>query len=272
MKNYLKLSLFSLVLGLVLTPLSIHASTPDLSLSAVGNNEVRVTVDNADSNYSVKLYYYPNNSSSATIADNSIGSTDSSGYLRVTLNADDYNIENGDDVYVSVNGIRSNTESWPVNNNNSNNYNNLSFSQVNVGLTLGQSQQVTIYGSGNFYLSSNINRNIASAYISGSTLNITGNTVGSTNLIICSSSRNDCGTVYVNVYASNSGYSTYPNYPTYYSNGYGNPSAGVYLSQVPSTGINPTLKMILFYIGLFGWSAFLSYLFLEWRKYKAMGL
>ena len=62
-------------------------------------------------------------------------------------------------------------------------------SQNSLSLTTGQSQTISISGSGNYYLSSNSNPGIATASISGNSLNITAlSSVGSTNISLCSSS------------------------------------------------------------------------------------
>ena len=56
--------------------------------------------------------------------------------------------------------------------------------------------------------------------------------------------------------------------PNNYSGVYGNPSAGVFLSQVPATGGVLNFKMVLFFLGLFSWSTFLSYIYLTRRALK----
>ena len=48
------------------------------------------------------------------------------------------------------------------------------------------------------------------------------------------------------------------------------PSSGIYLSQIPATGINPTTKLALFILGLSLWSAFGAYLILQRRKMAAL--
>lgn len=58
-------------------------------------------------------------------------------------------------------------------------------------------------------------------------------------------------------------------YTTTYSGNAGTPVAGVFLSQVPSTGISAkNIKMILFTIGLLMWSAFAAYIVNFKRKNK----
>ncbi len=78
---------------------------------------------------------------------------------------------------------------------------NISFSQTTVNMPAGQTQQVTMTGSGGYYISSNSNQAIASANINGPTLTIGGVSAGSTNINVCSTASNatTCGTVIVNV-------------------------------------------------------------------------
>lgn len=76
---------------------------------------------------------------------------------------------------------------------------NLSFSQNNVSLQQGQNVSISIYGSGNYYVSSGSNQNAFSASISGNSVNIYGLSSGSGNLTICQNYQNLCGTIYVSV-------------------------------------------------------------------------
>jgi hypothetical protein len=89
---------------------------------------------------------------------------------------------------------------------NGGNYNGqLTFSQTNVNLTLNQSTSVTVYNSSGYslYISNNSNANIASASVSGSTVNVTGNNSGSTTITICSNNYAQCGYLYVTVNGNN---------------------------------------------------------------------
>ncbi len=276
------------------------AAVPTLSLNSFNNNSVQVTV-NGDPNSSITLYYYSIGNSNVNNIGN-IGTTNSSGYFSTNLNNGSYNIPAGSNVYTVVNGQQSNQVNWPYNNNYNNNNNSISFSQNNISLNAGQGMTITIYGASSFYVSSNSNSNIVSSTLSGNALNLYGQNSGSATLTICSSNGNSsCGTLYVNVngnygngnyggynnnnngcYYSN-GYYNCPNNnsanysnpviytqtePSNYSGAYGSPSAGVFLSQVPATGGAVNLKMTLFFLGLFSWSAFLSYLYLSHRALK----
>ena len=82
---------------------------------------------------------------------------------------------------------------------------NLSLSQTNVAIGINQNVNVTVYGSGSYYISSNSNSNVATASVSGNTLNIYGRQNGATTISICQSGGySACVSVYVTV----SGYST----------------------------------------------------------------
>ncbi|HZS42664.1 MAG TPA: hypothetical protein VFA52_00375 [Candidatus Paceibacterota bacterium] len=191
-------------------------------------------------------------------------------------------------------------------------YNQVTFSQNNLSVNVGQGVQVSIYGSGSYYISNNSNPNAVSTNINGSVLNVYGNNSGSATITVCTNGGvSGCGTLYVNVvnngyygggtngcYYSNGYYNcpnnnyNYNNNGCYISNGYnicpnnynnngvvytqpttsgiyGTPSAGVFLNQVPATGAHLDLKVILFFSGLFMWSAFLAYLYFTHRKFKA---
>jgi len=75
---------------------------------------------------------------------------------------------------------------------------NLSLSQTNISLTTGQSASVSIYGTGNYYFSGNINPSVATVSISGSSLVIYGVNYGSTSFSVCQTGG-QCVTAYVTV-------------------------------------------------------------------------
>jgi len=101
-------------------------------------------------------------------------------------------------------------------------YGNLSLSQTNISLSVGQTSTVTAYNNygsyGTLYVSSNSNQYVATTTVTGNTVSIYGSSVGSTNIVICQS-YNVCGTVYVTVNGYGNG------------NGYNN-SSGLNLSNV----------------------------------------
>ncbi len=179
------------------------AMTPTLSLYSIGNRGIQITV-NGDPNLPVYLYYYPNNNGSITST--SLGSTNSSGYLSTTVDASAYNIGQNSSVYVTVDGIQSNTESWPYNNNGY--YGNIYLSQSSLYLNSGQSQSVSVSGgNGSYYISSNSNSGVASASISGNEINVYGYYSGNTTVTVCSNSSNSgCVTLYVTVNGNNVNY------------------------------------------------------------------
>jgi hypothetical protein len=79
------------------------------------------------------------------------------------------------------------------------------FSQNNVSVNTNQTTSVYLTGNGGYYVSNNSNSNLISASISGSTLVVTGVSVGSANVTVCQTGG-QCNTVYITV--SNSGVTT----------------------------------------------------------------
>jgi hypothetical protein len=71
-------------------------------------------------------------------------------------------------------------------------------SQSNVSLVVGQISTVTLYGNGNYYLSSNTGPSVASVTISGPSAIVSGLSSGSTNAAICESGGS-CATLVVTV-------------------------------------------------------------------------
>ena len=188
------------------------ASTPYLSVSNNGSNQVQVTVTNADPNSTINLYYNYSSSSNVYVAN--IGVTNSSGYFSTTLNQSSYSIPQNSYVYVTVNGQSSSAVMWPYNNNNSNN-GNVTLSQNSINLGINQSANVSIYGGNStYYVSSNTNYTVASAAVnSNNVLGVSSNGItGNTTITVCSYNNNGCATLYVSV-QSGSSY----NQPTYFS-------------------------------------------------------
>lgn len=207
-----KKGLFSGFLNLILVSIFTFgfagvalASTPNLSVSNNGNNQVQISVTNADPNSTINLYYNSGN----FVAN--IGTTNSSGYFSTTLNQNSYSIPQNSYVYVMVNGQNSSSVLWPY---NGNNYGNISLSQTSLTIAYNQSASVSIYGgNGSYYISSNSNSSIASASISGSTLNVSAysSIAGNTTITVCSYNTSGCATLYVYVQSG------YYNQPTYLS-------------------------------------------------------
>ena len=184
-------------------------------------------------------------------------------------------------LYVTVNGGGYNGQS-------------ISLSQNSVSVQVSQYQSVQIYGGGGYYISNNSNSSVVTATVNGSTLSVYGLMNGSATLNICSQQSNtSCASLYVTVYNSTGGYyyggnnyypynntgftygssgNTYYQQPTIIrSESYGNPVSGVYLSQIPATGLKFNLKVLLFMMGLVIWSAALAYFFLTSRTNKKLG-
>jgi hypothetical protein len=242
------LSVVSLAMALVFAT-QVSAMAPTLSITSANNGIMQVTVF-ADPNANVILDYY---SGGQLLGAGLIGQTNYSGYFTGTLNANAYAIPGGAQVIVMVNGLQSLPVAWPAVTNYNNGcvyncppvYNNNQNTQVtlsvsNLNLTIGQTQTVTInnnslynnnyYGAGQYYVSNTGNNSVLNASVSGSTLTLYGQSVGSTTLNICSNNtggygytsyNNGCATLYVTI-TGDTGYNyNYPynyNTPTYPQN------------------------------------------------------
>lgn len=171
------------------------------SLSLTSGQSQSVTVYNSGS-YSYGNFYISSNSSpyvaSATISGNQVnvyGSQSGSTTLSICQNSGNGGCAS---LYVTVNG------------NNGCTYNcgngNLSLSQSSVSLNSGQSATVNVYSNnygGNIYISSNSNPSAATATVNGSSIYVTGQNTGASNIQICQSGNFNCATLYVNVNANN---------------------------------------------------------------------
>ncbi len=89
----------------------------------------------------------------------------------------------------------------------------ISLSPSSLSLNSGASSTVTINGNGGYYISSNPNSNIVSAYISGSTVSVSAISYGSDTISICQTGG-QCASLYVTV--GNGGTNYYP--PPVYNN------------------------------------------------------
>ena len=72
------------------------------------------------------------------------------------------------------------------------------FSQNNLSLNVGQQTVVNISGTGNFYMANNTYANVATVTISGSSVTVTANSAGNSNISICQNGGL-CATLYVTV-------------------------------------------------------------------------
>lgn len=183
----------------------VLAGAPMLRIVGEGNSNVRLTVESADSYSSINLYQKSSNTSLWTVISN-IGQTDSNG-LYSTLLGVDASIASSIDYYVLVNGISSNIQTYTPYGGcgYSCGTGQISFSQTNVTLSPNQNLTLSIYGGySSYYLSGNSNSSVASASVSGSSLQIYAYNSGSTQLTACAN-NNGCGSVYVTV-TGQSGY------------------------------------------------------------------
>lgn len=192
------------------------ASTPTINVSSTGNNQVNVSVTNADPNSNINFYYIQPSNSAVFVS--SIGTTNSSGYFSTTLNQNSYSIPQNSSVFVIINGQQSPSVMWPYNNAN---YGNVSLSQTSVTIGYNQSLNINVYGgNGAYYVSSNSNSSLASATLNGSVLNIySGNVSGTATITVCSYNTSGCATLSVYVQTSY-------NQPTYLSQSSINLSTG----------------------------------------------
>ncbi len=209
MKNMRKILLVSIlvvfVLGISLWAIpAVKAVAPTLSVSASGNGDSVQVMVNGDSNSAAYLYYQKVNYG---FQSQYIGTTNAYGSLSTTISASAYGISSGASVYTMVNNQQSQSVAWPYGYNYNNGGGSLSLSQTNVTLNVDGSRDVTIYG-GNWPYSMNAGSpDIFQAVIGGNTLTITGKSVGSGTLSVCSSGGG-CATVYVTV--ANNGYINNP--------------------------------------------------------------
>ncbi len=89
----------------------------------------------------------------------------------------------------------------------------ISFSVPNPVMTIGQSQSIAIYstnGVSTYSVSNNSSANVASLSLSGSSLYLVGQNLGSSSITICQTSSTVCGTLYVTVNGSGSGLTLNP--------------------------------------------------------------
>ncbi|MEI6835723.1 MAG: hypothetical protein WCK59_02720 [Candidatus Falkowbacteria bacterium] len=90
---------------------------------------------------------------------------------------------------VLVNGVSSNTQ--------------LTFGNNNLNLRVGATSDVTLYGSGGYYISNSVNQNVATIVVNGNKATVTAVGAGSANATVCQTGG-QCGVIYVSVTATNS--------------------------------------------------------------------
>jgi hypothetical protein len=180
---------------------------PTLSLSASGNGDMVSVTIYGDAYANAILYYQK---AGYGMQSQYLGTTNANGYFSTTVSTSGDGISTGSYVYVVVNNQQSSQTLWPYNYNNGyNNYGSqLSLSQTSISLNAGASANVTVYGSGSYYISSNTNSNIASANISGNNVSIYGVAYGSDTISICQSGG-QCASLYVTVNYNGTNYNNY---------------------------------------------------------------
>jgi hypothetical protein len=241
---------------------SYNACSPIyVSVTSYGNNNQTISFDNQNptivvgQNQAIKIsgpanyYGYVSYSISSNSNSNVVGASINNNYITISgLSTGSSTIT----VCASSGGCSSLYVTVNYGNYNYYNYNysgNLSLSQTNLTLTMGQSANITVYGAGNYYISSNSSQNIASTSISGNTLYVYGNNTGNTNITVCQY-NGQCATLYVNVTFSNAynnynynyNYNPYSNYNYNYNQPFSLSSndLNINLGQTAYVSINGT--------------------------------
>ncbi|MBI5530485.1 MAG: hypothetical protein HY918_03215, partial [Candidatus Doudnabacteria bacterium] len=216
MKTFLKtlvLGVFFLAsLGLAPSALAYY---PTLSASYQGgNNNVQISVSGGSPYAQVSLF--SRQSSTLWTSVNNIGQTDGSGYFTQVISMPSDGSSSQVQMYATVGSDQTSTITvYPGGNNNCGYYGcnigGLTVYPSSLSLNVGQSATANVsigsyIYSGSYYISSNSNSNVASASISGSTINVYANQTGSTTISICQSGASGCASLYVTVSGSGSGY------------------------------------------------------------------
>ncbi|MFA6050700.1 MAG: peptidoglycan-binding domain-containing protein [Candidatus Paceibacterota bacterium] len=169
------------------------ATAATLTLSNIGETSSQVTAF-GDPNSKVELHYGRYASKVTTL-----GSTDDSGYLRITLSTSSYDIACDNTAYVFVNGQRSLTIPWAAPNDTAcsadTTSGSFSFSEKDIVMTVGQTKTITINGTPSFSIKESPSP-IMSATISGSTLTLYARAFGGSTVTVCDS-KNKCAALYV---------------------------------------------------------------------------
>lgn len=214
-KNLIKgliLSIFASVFAFAITG-TAQAATPYLTANYLssGSGSVQITVTNANSYSQINLS--TRQSSTLWTEIKNIGQTDGSGYFTQVINLPSDGTSSQVQMYVTVSNLQSPTVSVsPYGSSGGCTYNcgspyGISLSQSSVSLTQGQSSSVSIYNGsgyyGSYYIASNSNAYVASASVSGNTINLNALNVGSSTISICqNSSSGNCVSLYITVTGS----------------------------------------------------------------------
>ncbi|MDB5204591.1 MAG: hypothetical protein JWP09_619 [Candidatus Taylorbacteria bacterium] len=236
---------------------NVYLSQNNININSLGSATVNVNGGNGNG------YYISSNSNSgavsAYVSGNTINlSANSSGgssTITVCANSSGYGCAT---LYVTING----------NGNNNYNSNPITINPSSISLTVGQSANVSIYGGNNVYYTSNgTDSYVVNASINGNTINLYARNPGSATITVCSSNvssgnnynYSSCANLYVTVGNGNYYYGNNTNTTYYNTPSIGTSASGVYLSQIPYTGVEENLKMIFFILGMMIWSAFMAY-------------
>ncbi len=212
--NILRKSLSLVIFGsFLLAAAPALAYSPSLSVYSSGSDNTTISVSGSQPNSQITLYYTPSGSSLKTSVSN-FGLTDYSGNFSTNVSSSAYGFSSGSQVYVVVAGQQSNTVNYNYSSGGCNYYNNcnlgqITLSQSNLNLSVGQSSTVAVYSSNNnynnnYYISSNSNSTVATVSVSGSSVYVYANQSGSTNISVCQTGNSGCATLYVTVSGSNS--------------------------------------------------------------------
>lgn len=187
-----------------------QAATPFLSAyyTNSGSGSVQITVSNANAYNQINLF--TRQSSSLWTQISNIGQTDGSGYFTQVISLPSDGTSSQVQMYVTVGGMQSTTISVsPYGGSGGCTYNcgtpyGISLSQSSLNLTQGQSSSVSIYNGsgyyGSYYIASNSNSYVASASVSGNTINVNALSAGTSTISICqNSSSGNCASLYITV-------------------------------------------------------------------------
>ncbi len=180
----------ALVLFIIMNLAYVHADQALLSVSHLSADSIQVTIFGGKPNTIVALHYISN----SVIKTINIGTTDSNGNLTTSVASGNYHLMGGVQVYALINGQQSTVVTWP-------NYSNsgiLSLNPAGLSLSVGQTSAVTASVGSNLSIVDNLNPSVASISITGSQITVNGDSIGTTNIIICAIGIG-CNTLYVSV-------------------------------------------------------------------------
>ena len=186
------LALAIIISGIIGISFAAASVTPTVTLTSLNGTSAAITI-HGDANSPVDLHY-----GAGAVALVTIGTTDANGNVSVPISNTSYNIGCGQIAYVVINGHQSTTIPWSFSSTCSttttNSTTNPSFSQNNVVINMGQTQIITINGTGGYTISANTNPSVISANLSSNSLNLTAIGFGGANITVCESDAK-CGTI-----------------------------------------------------------------------------